>query len=605
MQTEILESENKPTPPPIDGLGGPEGAGEFRVPGQHRAQRKRRGLAPLGVLLSTAWLAACGSGGDSASIVSSSPVPGATPGASPSPAAGPTPGTAAGPTPAPTEKAASRFLSQASLGATPASIERVKSIGYEAWIQEQMAMPTDTSRWDWLVDHGYLSAPTASQQGLDNMLWRKLIASPDTLRQRVTIALSEIFVVGANVTSNYRMFAIARYVDQLETHAFGNFRALLEAVTLNPAMGLWLNMLGNRKEDPVTGRVPDENYAREVMQLFTLGLYRLNGDGSLATGPDGKPIETYGQDDIAGLARVFTGWTYGTPRSNTSPEHLRVSMSLVAANHSTLEKQFLGTTIPAGTDGTTSLRLALDALFAHPNVGPFIGRQLIQRLVTSNPAPAYVARVSAVFENNGSGVRGDLAAVIRAVLLDADARNEAKIADPAWGKLREPMLRFVQWARSFGATSPTDLWNIGNTSDPATRLGQSPMRSPSVFNFFRPGYVPPNTSIGSLALVAPELQITNESSTIGYVNAMQTAVSSGFGEVKSVYPDQLPLATDAQTLVDQVSLLLAASQLSADTTSQIRSAVASMPASTETDRLRRVQAAVLLVMASTEYLVQK
>ena len=561
-------------------------------------------ILPLaGVSLASVWLAACGGGGDGGSEpIGAAPAPGATPapGAGAPPSATPSPAVL----PLPTEKQAARFLSQASLGALPEDVESLKSNGYAAWIEAQFVLPSDTSRWDWLVANNYLSTNPAGSLGLDNLLWRKLIASPDTLRQRVTIALSEIFVVAATVNSNYRQFATAAYMDLLEQYAFGSFRSMLEAITLNPAMGLWLNMLGNRREDPATGRVPDENYAREVMQLFTIGIFKLNPDGSTVI-ENGKPAETYSQNDILGLARVFTGWTYGVPRTNTNPEHMRAPMSLVAANHSTLEKKFLGVTIPAGTDGVASLKIALDTLANHPNVGPFIGRQLIQRLVTSNPSASYIGRVSAAFNNNGGGVRGDMKAVIRAVLLDAEALDDGKLTVPEWGKLREPMLRYVQWARTFKATSPTGQWNIGNTSDPSTRFGQSPFRSPSVFNFFRPGYVPPNTSIGAKQLVAPELQITNESSTIGYVNYLQTAISTGIGEVRSAYSDYLALAADVNALVDRVALLLSGAQLSSATINQIRAAVSTIAGVTEADRLRRVQSAVLLVMASAEYLVQK
>ena len=562
------------------------------------AASPRTAIGPLaGATLTSLWLAACG-GGDG-NTDAGSPPPSAPPAAGAPPAA--TPPAAL---PLPNEKQAARFLGQASLGALPEQIERLKTGGYTAWLDEQFVLTSDISRWDWLVANNYLATNPAGSAGLDNLLWRKLIASPDTLRQRVTIALSEIFVVAATVNSNYRQFATAAYMDLLETHAFGNFRSMLEAISLNPAMGLWLNMLGNRKEDPATGRVPDENYAREIMQLFTIGLYKLNPDGSTLI-ENGKPAETYDQSDILGLARVFTGWTYGVTRTNTNPEHMRAPMQLVAANHSTLEKKFLGVTLAAGTDGITSLKVALDTLANHPNVGPFIGRQLIQRLVTSNPSAAYIGRVTAAFNNNGAGVRGDMKAVLKAILLDPEALDESKLTQPEWGKLREPMLRYVQWARTFKASSPTDQWNIGNTSDPATRFGQSPFRSSSVFNFFRPGYVPPNTSLGSRQLVAPELQITNESSTIGYVNFLQTAISTGVGEVKSAYSDYLVLASDTNALIDRIALLLSGAQLSSATINQIRSAVNTIPAVTDADRLRRVQAAVLLVMASNEYLVQK
>lgn len=556
---------------------------------------------PVALSLASAWLAACGGGGSSDSSAPAA-----------NPPAAPVPGPVAGPAPVPnpTTKEAARFMSQASLGATEPDLLKLQTDGYDAWLDQQIALSTDTSRWDWLLANGYnVEANVNGEQGLDSGLWRKLIASPDTLRQRLTIAWSEIFVVGATVNGNFRQFQCAGYMDLLEQNVFGNYRAMLEAVTLNVSMGLWLNTLGNKKENTATGQVPDENYAREVMQLFSLGLYKLNLDGTPMLDSKGQPIETYTQADITGLSYVFTGWTYGQTRVSTDASYVRVPMALpIAANHSAKEKSFLGVTIPAGTDGIKSMKTALDTIANHPNVAPFISKQLIQRLVCSNPSPAYVGRVAAVFNNNGQGVRGDLKAVMRAVLLDTEARDESKLADPTWGKVREPMLRFVQWARTFKATSASSLWSIGNTSDPATRLGQSPMRSPSVFNFFRPGYVPPNSELGNRGLLAPELQLTNESSTIGYINYMQSVVSTGTGtanDVKSVYADWLVLANDVNALVDKVALLLSASQLSADTIAKIRTAVASITVASDSDRLRRVQAAVLLVMASTEYIVQK
>lgn len=441
----------------------------------------------------------------------------------------------------------------------------------------------------------------------DYMAWAQLITSPDAVRRRMALALSEIFVVSSTTMSiPGRCFAMAAYWDTLCTHALGNFRQLLEAITLNPAMGVYLNTKGNQKEDTSTGRLPDENYAREVMQLFTIGLYELNSDGSLKLGSNGQPIETYDQTTVTQLARVFTGWDFDTRGANaTNLLQVKNPMTLNAARHSTLAATFLGTTVPANTDGTTALRQALDALFNHANVGPFIGRQLIQRLVTSNPSAAYVGRVAAVFNNNGSGTRGDLKAVLRAILLDTEARDDSRIAQPTWGKQREPMLRFVQWARTFKVNSASGDWKINDLSDAATRLGQSPLRAGSVFNFFRPGYVPPNTALATAALVAPEFQLTNESTVAGYLNFMQVTLRTGILDVLPDYSAELALAGDPVALTDRLNLLLCAGQLSAATLSTIRTAITGISTATTTGAANRVYAALLLTLASPQYIIQK
>jgi uncharacterized protein (DUF1800 family) len=502
---------------------------------------------------------------------------------------------------------ASRFLAQASMGATRAEIARVQSLGYAGWLDEQFALPQQGARWDWLVSKGFDAATDKNTEaGFDASAWRKLIASPDTLRQRVTLALSEIIVTaidGLVGGGGWKAFSAAAWLDMLEANAFGNYRALLQDVSRSTAMGLFLTFRGNVKADAIKGTLPDENYAREVMQLFTIGLQRLNADGSLLL-VGGRPQDTYGQDDIVGLARVFTGWDFDLAGGATAtPDYQRRPMVQVASRHESGAKSFLGTTIGAGTDGATSLGLALDALFAHPNVAPFIGRQLIQRLVTSNPSPAYIARVAAAFDNDGTGIKGNLREVLKAILLDSEARSVATA--PGGGKLREPMLRFLSWARAFNATSASDAWAIGNTSDPGARLGQSPLRSPSVFNFFRPGYVPPNSAIGSAGLVAPEFQITNESSVIGYINYMQRAVSTGIGDVVADYTGLLGLADDAQALIDELNLVLAAGQIGATSLATIRAALDGMAAGTGAARRNRVQAALVLVLAAPEFLVLK
>lgn len=513
------------------------------------------------------------------------------------------------PPPAITETQASRFLSQASLGATREHISRVQAIGYAAWLDEQFALPQQGTRWEWLQTHGYgVPDNRNSQVGFDPALWRKLISSPDTLRQRVTWALHEILVTSIDglVGGGWRAFSGSAYVDLLEANAFGNYRTLLQAISTSPAMGMYLTFRGNTKADAKTGSAPDENYAREILQLFTIGLLKLDIDGSLLL-KDLLPQETYGQKDVTGLARVFTGWDFDTSQ-NTQAEpqaYVRVPMVQFAKRHELGEKKFLDTTIPAGTDGVASLTLALDAIFAHANVAPFVCKQLIQRLVTSNPSAPYIKRVAMVFNDNGSGVRGDLKSVIKAILLDTEARSDAALADTTFGKLREPVLRFLGWARAFKATSASEAWAIGNTGDAAKGLGQSPGRSPSVFNFFRPGYVPPNSPIGTLHLVAPEFQITNESSVVGYVNFMQKALSAGIGDVQADYSALASLVTDSQALLAELNTVLAAGQISAATLANLKTALDQIDTSTSAGRDNRLHAALTMVLASPEFITQK
>jgi len=539
----------------------------------------------FGALAAAAALSACGGGGGG-----SDPAPGPQP--------------ASAPPPAPiTDAEAVRFLAQAGFAASTADIGALKSKGYSTWLDEQFALASSQSHFDWMLAKGYgVESGKYSYAGLDNCLWRKWLSAPDQLRQRVVLALSEIFVVSmTGIPVAWGQFAVAAYVDMLEQRAFGSFRNLLEGVSLSCAMGVYLNMRGNKKEDS-KGSTPDENYAREVMQLFTIGLVELNGDGTPVLNAQGAPRETYTLAQITELARVFTGWDFDGA-SAADPAFMRKPMAHVASRFSTGAKKVLGVDIPSSADGPAAMKTALDTLANHPNVGPFIGRQLIQRLVCSNPSAAYVGRVAAVFNNNGSGQRGDLKAVIRAVLLDSEARTVG--AGQGTGRLREPALRFIQWGRTFGVSSPTDLWNIGDTSNPATRLGQSPLRSPSVFNFFRPGYVPPNSALGSNKVTAPEFQLCNESTVAGYLNFMQGAIANGVGEVKPSYVQELALVDDAPALVARVALLLGGGGIATATQAQIATAVATIKADTDARKLNRVQAAVLLVMASPEYQIQK
>ncbi|WP_338847320.1 DUF1800 domain-containing protein [Massilia sp. W12] len=503
---------------------------------------------------------------------------------------------------------AARFLAQAAFGGDAKSIANLKAKGYDAWLNEQFAMSTDIGYWDWMLSKGYAatSSNPSVHNGAEAVLWRKLMRSPDVLRQRVALALSEIFVVSmVSVTSLWSGYGAAGYMDMLAAHAFGNFRALLEAVTLSPVMGVYLGTRGNQKGNPATGRQPDENFAREIMQLFSIGLYKLNPDGSVKTDASGKALESYGLRDVSELAKVFTGWGFDG-QSPTSPEYWRRPMVVRDASHATEAKSFLGVTIAADSGagaGVRDLKIALDTLFNHPNVGPFIGRQLIQRLVSSNPSAAYVQRVAQAFANNGSGVRGDMKAVLRAILTDVEARSLPQ--NNYSGKLREPMLRLLQWARTFNAVSASGNWNLRNTSDPDSGLAQSPLRSPTVFNFFRPGYVPPSGVMTDPSLVAPELQITTESTIIGYANFMQRAINGGYGDLTPDYTPWLPLAADVVALTTQLNTVLAAGQISASNLATIQNGISDIVIRTDADRLNRIKAAIMLVMCAPEYLVQK
>ena len=506
---------------------------------------------------------------------------------------------------------AARFLRQASWGGTSNEIKDLATTGQQGWLNAQFNAPQGQSLTRWLIEKGFNDASVSSNVNGDGgwvqSIWWKLFSATDLFRQRAALALSELFVVShLGLPFSWRNFAIANYWEILEANALGNFRTLLENVTLSSAMGTYLNMKGNQKYDAKTGRSPDENYAREVMQLFTIGLYQLNIDGTLQLDAQGKPIESYDNADIQGLARVFTGWNTATGTdatgelANAAYRH-GLPMMLTASLHSPEEKKFLGVTIPAGTAGIESLRIALDTLFQHNNTAPFIAKQLIQRLVTSNPSPAYVARVAKLFVNNGKGVRGDMKAVWTAILID----TEARLANPpaSFGKLSEPMIRLLQWGHTFRATSTDGAWTLGYT-DAETALGQMPMRSPSVFNFFRPGYVPPNTQAAAQNLVAPEFQILTEPTVVGYINYMAGTVNNA-RNIKADYSTEKALATDPTALVAHLNLCLASGALTSTSQSLIVNAITSISAATETGLLNRIYAAVLMVMSSTDYLIQR
>ncbi|WP_298194334.1 DUF1800 family protein [Novosphingobium sp.] len=502
---------------------------------------------------------------------------------------------------------ASRFLSQASIGYSKRDITDLVGSSYSAWLDTQLGMARPQKLWDFLIAGGYDAPANANTMvGFDAMMWAQLIGSGDILRQRVGLALLSILVVGiGGLTTQWRSFVMAAYLDGLWDNAFGNYRDILEFISTSPAMGQYLTFLGNTKANASIGAIPDENYARELMQLFTIGLYQLNVDGTKVLS-GGAPVATYTQADVSQAARIWTGYMLANG-DGTTPARMRLPMVINSNTRETGASSLLNGTIsvPAGADGASARRILLDGLFNHPNLPPFICKQLIQRLVTSNPSSAYVKRIAKVFINNGSGVRGDMKAVIRAILTDSEARDDSQIGSAKFGKLREPIIRLTQWARAFGVTSPSNLWPIGDTSSQAYRLGQSPGRSPSVFNWFRPGYVMPGAPASATGQVAPELQITNESSIIAYVNYMQALIAIGAGDAKPDYSSLTPLAKDSQALLNELNLVLAANQISAPTIAKMKAALDTISVSTTTGLKNRIYAAILLVMASSEYLVQR
>lgn len=523
-----------------------------------------------------------------------------------------------------TRQQASRFLGRATFGPNMAAIDALAASDSDAWFRAQFSKPQTLHRKsiDAMLAAQAAGGERTSLRTFYETFWQQGIRGEDQLRQRMAFSLSEIFVISMqNESVQPQLRGVASYYDMLGQHAFGNFRDLLEGVALHPMMGLYLSHLRNQKESAT--RTPDENFAREVMQLFSIGLYQLNADGSLKLS-GGKPIETYTHDDVAGLAKVFTGWSWAGPDQSAArfyggtadPDRDWKPMQNYAAFHSSGDKRFLGQSISGASSGQADLELALDTLFNHPNAGPFFGRQLIQRLVSSNPSPAYVGRVAAAFANNGSGVRGDMQAVIRAVLLDPEALAPGGTTLRT-GKLREPLLRLAGWMRAFDARATSGRYRIYYLDDPLSGLGQNPLNPPSVFSFFRPAYVPPNSALATAGLVAPELQITAEPSVTGYLNFMQEAINSGVGESREVKPDytrELALAADTGALLDRIDLLLMHGSMPARLRGQILTTVngVSIPAATAsnaaqvaTAQANRVKLAIFLTMASPAYLVQK
>lgn len=556
---------------------------------------------------------------------------------------------------------AARFLTQATFGPTLDDIAHLRTIGYAAWLDQQFALPaaTQVPYLDWITtqpaepDGHHVTDATRLETWTINALGtpdpsRSLVAPRDQLRQRVAFALSQVFVVSSlNGTLTYEPWALADWYDTLAEHAFGNYRDLLHEVTLHPAMGIYLSHIQNRKQDLSLNIRPDENYAREVMQLFSVGLVQLNPDGRPHL-VNGQPVPTYGQDTVRGFAAVFTGWNWNNTGCGVNGHvcctvasfhncgpigeqgHNKLAWQLpmqpIEAFHdNTSDKQLLrypgvalvDGVLPAGGNATTELDAALDNLFHHPNVGPFMAFRLIQRLVTSNPSPAYVQRIGAVFDDNGAGVRGDLQAVVRAVLLDPEARYGHWQEPDRFGKLREPLIRTTHLWRAMSARSVSGRIKTLEPWPPIhTWYGQGPLRSPSVFNFYRPDFRPQGEAAAA-GLYAPEFQILSDSVAVATANRLFSLAFcwySGDGSCWSqgnavlhldTARDMVLAGSDIDGLLDRYDLLFLSGQMSPAMRAVLRTRLQAVSGNSETRARRRIQHALYLILNSPEYAIQK
>jgi uncharacterized protein (DUF1800 family) len=507
---------------------------------------------------------------------------------------------------------APRFLTQATFGPRLADISTLQSQGYSAWLASQMALPETSHRAATDADAaaypntGQFPVVQANRQAA---WWLVSITAPDQLRQRVAFALSEIFVT-SDVASQLANQAdgVAAYYDLLANDAFGNFRQLLQDVTLSPAMGNYLNMLRNAKANAALGTSADENYAREVQQLFTIGLNELQPDGTLMLDSTGLPIPTYGQNEIVQTANVFTGWGYSSAAANPSfygaAADFMDPMMVYPSYHDETQKTIVNNiVIPANQTGAADLKMELDALFNHPNTGPFICAQLIQRLVTSNPSPAYVYRVAQVFDNDGTGTRGNLAAVIKAILLDYEARSPTVAADAGFGKLKEPLLRMTAIYRAFNGASQEGRFAILN---PQNNLDQAALRSPTVFNFFDPGYVQQGM-LASAGLLAPEFEITTASTAISVPNNIYSAIyTPSPPSASTIVLDLSSLSSNSANpaaMMATLNQLICGNGMGAQTQQVIESALSSAPSGTTPTAL--AQMALYLAATSPDAAIQR
>ncbi len=493
---------------------------------------------------------------------------------------------------------AARLLDQATFGPTLADIQHVQAIGLDAYITEQFSTPdTPLANIPSPLPALCLSANTPTNCE-ESEWWQTVLTGPDQLRQRVAFALSEIFVISSDSDN---ATTITYYHNTLANDAFTNFSTIMHDVSVSPGMGAYLNMLNSNK--PATGQIANENYPRELMQLFTIGLYQLNQDGTLQLDGSGNPIPSYTQAQVQAFARAYTGWTYATATGgvptkfpNGTANYLAPMVAVETAHDTTAKTLLGGTVLPAGQTAEQDLAGALSNIFNNTNVGPFVCKQLIQHLVTSTPSPAYVARISAVFANNGSGVRGDMQAVIRAILEDQEAR--AGDTDPTFdgGHLREPMLWITNYLRAVGFTNTDANGSYFSLSNYSNNLNERPYRSGSVFNFFPPSYIIPTTTLS-----APEFDLENTASAIlrlsladSLVNnkitsfTLNNGINSTLGQIAAVSP---------ANMVDALGTLFMHGQMPTNMRTEILSAINGLGTA------QQVRVATYLVITSSQYKV--
>lgn len=508
----------------------------------------------------------------------------------------------------PTMEEASRFLVQAGMGADYELIQQVSQIGFSAWIEDQFTRAPvfhEPNVINFIVRENEGNGEFVYISDFMWSWWDVNIKGNDMLRQRVAYALSQVLVVsmvGSDVLED-SPWGLASYYDLLVKHAYGNYKDLLYDVTYHPVMGFYLSHAKNRKVDPATNRFPDENYAREIMQLFSIGLYELNQDGTRRKDADGNDIPTYTNADIREFAKVFTGLTYdGThkpgvpwgldpgdpgeildefefleseiffnnPMQVFEPVHETGPKQLLS--YTTVNGSFINGAIPSGQTTDKDIRDAIDNIFYHPNVGPFIGRLLIQRMVKSNPSPDYIYRVALAFNDNGQGVRGDMKAIIRAILLDPEARNRGYLNEPTNGRLREPYMRYLHFTRAFNPTSSSGFFQ--NEGEEAQfSFQQEPLSAPSVFNFYLPNHSPLGP-INDAGLVAPEFAITTASTSVAtmnywvgaafYVTPLEIAEDAGEVEITLDLETEYALMEyNPSALVDRLDIILTYGSMSA------------------------------------------
>jgi uncharacterized protein (DUF1800 family) len=547
---------------------------------------------------------------------------------------------------------AARLLQQATFGATRDEIVRVAGIGADAYLNEQFSAPQTSHLTAVRTNPNYPPRPWSV---LQPSIWKQYFEAPDQLRQRVVFALSQILVVSQqNNTLLDQGCSIAGYLDMLGANAFGNFKDILKQMTLSPAMGQYLDMKQSAKADPVLNAVPNENYARELLQLFSIGTVMLNNDGSPQF-VGGKAVDTYTEATVQDFARALTGWTFANqdqtkswrwlypdvpyPNDAATAEAACVAWStpmqpwtaayqsadntrtIQGGAHDTAAKKLLdypnaasfNRDLPANQSAMQDLDAVINNVFNHPNVGPFIGELLIQRLVTSNPSGAYVLRVANAFNNNGAGVRGDMRAVVRAILLDPEARASVGNQPASYGKLREPVIRFTQAHRAFGARMQngdySTLWDFSGSD----ALGQNPLKAPSVFNYYHPDFAPTGP-LATAGLYGPEFEITSSATISGFMEFSKWAMIGGFGQyetdtgkwLKPNYDLYVGLAPTPAILVDELNLLLMAKSMSPTFRAKLIDVATKLTDSNvPLQNLERVKTLKWLILNSPEYSIQK